>query len=148
MTYLVAFDGGELSLAALRRARRCADRTEESLLVVCLLPADTGLAAEYGFSDGDTYDREAATEQLRSIVHEEVPDAEFRVKQLDAYAGKGRIAKQIRAIALESGVEIVFMGSDDVGRVVQPVTSVQSNTVDQDGYDVFIVRTPPKGHAE
>lgn len=140
MTYLVAFDGGDLSRAALRRAAAFAAAHDERLLVVSVLPTDDALAAEYGLLEGEEYDPEAAARRLRDTVAELAPDAEFRAESVDAYAGKGQIASEIRHVAREEDADVVFVGSDDAGRVVQPVSSVGS-VVDSLEYDVFIVRS-------
>lgn len=141
MTYLVAFDGTDRSETALSRASAFADSTDERLVVVSVLPTDDDLAAEYGLIEGDEYDPENAAERLRGRVEAVAPDAEFRVESVDAYAGKGRIASEIREVARELDADVVFVGSDNAGRVVQPVTSVGGPVASATDYDVFIVRS-------
>jgi nucleotide-binding universal stress UspA family protein len=141
MTYLVAFDGTDRSEMALSRASEFAESTAERLVAVSVLPTDTDLAAEYGLVDGDTYDPGAAAKRLREQVEASVPEAEFRVESVDAYAGKGRIATEIREVARELDADVVFVGSDNAGRVVQPVTSVGGAVASGTDYDVFIVRS-------
>lgn len=141
MTYLVAFDGTDRSERALSRARAFAEPTDERLVVVSVLPMDDDLAAEYGLIEGGEYDPEAAAQRLREQVGRVAPDAEFRVESVDAYAGKGRIASEIREVARELDADVVFVGSDNAGRVVQPVTSVGGSVASATDYDVFIVRS-------
>lgn len=141
MTYLVAFDGTDLSETALLRAAEFADSTDERLVVVSVLPTDEDLAAEYGLVEGDSYDPGEAAQWLRKQAEEIAPDAEFRVESVDAYAGKGRIATKIREIARGVDAGVVFVGSDNAGRVVQPVSSVGGAVASGTDYDVFIVRS-------
>lgn len=141
MTYIVAFDGGALSEAALRRASTFARATDERLVVVSVLPTDEVLAREYDLPTDDEYDPEAAADRLREAVRETAPGAEFRIESVDAYAGKRRIAREITRAAREEDASVVFVGSDDAGRVVQPVSSVGGAVASADDFDVFIVRS-------
>ena len=106
-----------------------------------VLPTDEDLAAEYGLVEGDTYDPVDAAQRLRTRVENIAADAEFRTESVDAYAGKGRIATEIREVARELDADVVFVGSDNAGRVVQPVTSVGGAVASGTDYDVFIVRS-------
>jgi nucleotide-binding universal stress UspA family protein len=140
MTYLVAFDGTRLSELALRRAAAFAEGDGERLVVVSVLPTDRRLAEEYGLPEGDEYDPEAAAGRLRDVARDVAADAEFRVEHVDRYAGKGRIATKIREAAREEGADVVFLGSDNAGRVVEPVASVGASVASSLEYDVFIAR--------
>lgn len=141
MTYLVAFDGTDLSTVALRRAASFAETNDERLVVVSVLPTDKPLAEEYGLVDGDDYDPEAAAVRLREAATDVAPDAEVRLERIDPYAGKGQIASKIRERAREEDAEIVFIGSDNAGRVVSPVVSVGGSVASGLEYDVFIARS-------
>jgi nucleotide-binding universal stress UspA family protein len=141
MTYLVGFDGTHLSEAALQRATAFAELNDERLVVVSVLPMDADLAADYGLIDGDEYDPEAAAHRLEERANEIAPEAEFRVESVDAYAGKGRIATEIREVARETNADLVFVGSDNAGRIVQPISSVGGSVASAKSYDVFIVRS-------
>jgi nucleotide-binding universal stress UspA family protein len=141
MTYLAAFDGTDLSRAALRRAVRFAEQNDQRLVVVSVLPTDRSLAESYGLVEGDEYDPSAAAERLRQAALEIAPDAEVRLEHIDRYAGKGQIGSKIRRAAGDEGAEIVFIGSDNAGRIVKPVTSVGGTVASGLDYDVFIVRS-------
>ncbi|MFW5964163.1 MAG: universal stress protein [Natronomonas sp.] len=141
MTYLVAFDGTDISETALLRAAEFADSTHERLVVVSVLPTDEDLAAEYGLGDDDGYDPGEAAQRLRKRVENISTDAEFRAESVDAYAGKGRIATEIREVARDVDADVVFVGSDNAGRVVQPVSSVGGAVAGGTDYDVFIARS-------
>ncbi|MFQ3318641.1 MAG: nucleotide-binding universal stress UspA family protein [Natronomonas sp.] len=141
MTHLVAFDGTALSEAALRRAKRFERQNDERLVAVSVLPTDDVLAEEYGLVDGDEYDPEAAAGRLRDSATDIAPGAEFRAESIDAYAGRRQVATKIRRAARDEDATLVFIGSDDAGRVVKPVSSVGSAVAGTPDYDVFIVRS-------
>lgn len=140
MVYVVAFDGLDLSVRALRRAVRLAEQTDERVLAVSVLPMDRALAEEYGLVEGGEYDPEAAAGRLQQAVESTAPEAAFRTESIDAYAGKGQIAKKIRRVARDEDADIVFVGSDNAGRIVAPVASVGGAVAGSLDYDVFIVR--------
>lgn len=141
MTYVVAFDGTDLAEAALERAAGLAGGTGERLVVVSVVPTDRPLAEEYGLPEGGEYDPEAAARRLRGRARDVAPDAEFRAVRVDPYASKGRIATKIRAVADETDADVVVVGSDDAGRVVEPVSSVGGAVAGGADYDVLIVRS-------
>jgi nucleotide-binding universal stress UspA family protein len=141
MTYLVAFDGRARSEAALRRAAACATRNDERLVVVSVLPTDDAFAETYGLADGGEYDPEAAAERLHAVVGDVAPDAEFHTEHVDAYAGKRRIAERIARTAREEAADVVLLGSDDAGRVLRSITSVDDADDVEPAFDVFVVRT-------
>jgi nucleotide-binding universal stress UspA family protein len=140
VTYLVAYDGGNDSETVLRRATAFADRTDEDLMVVSVLPTDDDLAETYGFAGADGYDPEATADRLETAVLDAAPDATFRAERVDDYGGKGRVARRIAAVAGEVGADVVFVGADDVGRVVRRLAGDGATAGDHD-FDVFLVRT-------
>lgn len=143
-TYLVAYDGGESSERALRRATAFADRTGARLVVASVLPTDASLAETYDLTDDGAYDPDAAAERLRTAAAEVAPEADFRAERVDAYAGRRRIAKVLSRVAGEADAEVVFVGGDDAGRVVQRLSRVDAGSDERDendGFDVFVVRS-------
>ncbi|WP_254839863.1 universal stress protein [Natronomonas marina] len=140
MTCLVAFDGSELSKAALRRAEAFVG-DDDPLLVVSVVPTDEPLAETYDLVEGDEYDPEAAAERLRSAAKAVAPDCEFRARRVDPYAGKGRIATEIGHAIREIDADLVVVGSENAGRVVEPVSTVGSSVASGTDYDVLIVRS-------
>lgn len=143
MTYLVAFDGSPLSAAALRRASTLAPAADESVVVVSVVPTDGVLAAEYDLvaDEEGEYDPATAAGRLREAARSIAPDASIRVESVDAYAGKGQIAASISRVAREVDAAVVFVGSENAGRVVRPVSSVGGAVASRGDYDVFIVRS-------
>lgn len=140
MTYLVAYDGSSSSEAALRRAAAFAARTDDGLVAVSVLPTDEALAQTYGFAENGEYDPAATAERMETAVRDVAPDADFRAENVDDYGGKGRIANRIAGVAADAGAEVVFVGSDDVGRVVRRIVAADESGSDS-GFDVFLVRS-------
>lgn len=141
MTFLVAYDGSPLAEAALRRAAAFASDENEPLVVASVVPTDEPLAETYGFVEGGEYDPEAAAERLRSDARAIAPACEFRARRVDPYAGKGRIATEIGHVIREVDADLVVVGSENAGRVVDPVSSVGSSVASSTDYDVLIVRS-------
>jgi len=141
VTYLVAFDGGDRSRAALARAESLADRTGERLVAVSVVPTDEALAAAYDLvADGD-YDPEAAADRLRAAAADVAPAAAFHAERVDAYAGKRRIAERIQRVARAESADVIVLGGDDAGRVVGPLASDDALVEDPPDYDLLLVRS-------
>ena len=138
MTYLVAYDGGERAAAALRRAAALAGETGASLVVVSVLPTDDALAASYGLLEDGAYDPAEAADRLRAAAADVAPAAAFRTERVDAYAGKGRVADRLAAAAREADANVVFVGADGAGRVVERLARVADPPA---GFDLFLVRS-------
>jgi len=52
------------------------------------------------------------------------------------------LADHIERLIRDHDPSVVFLGSDNVGRVVTPLTSVGVHVAAEESYDVFIVRHP------
>lgn len=141
MTCLVAYDGSALAEAALRRAAEFADDGDEELVVASVVPTDEPLAETYDLVEGDEYDPETAAANLRRGARSIAPDCEFRARRVDPYAGKGRIATEIGHVIREVDADLVVVGSENAGRVVEPVSSVGSSVASGTEYDVLVVRS-------
>jgi nucleotide-binding universal stress UspA family protein len=145
MVILVPFDGSELATAALRRATEFAELTDEPLVVLSVVTDDERFARGRGWIDGDEpYDPDAVAERLEASVREVAPDATFR-RETPTDAGEMAatpldVARTIRQVAHEIDASIVFVGSENAGRVSTPITSVGSPVSEDPGYDVHIVR--------
>ncbi|MFC6872914.1 universal stress protein [Halobellus marinus] len=140
MSLVVPFDGSRLSQAALVRAAQFDTVLNEGVVVVSVIPkGNTRYARERGWIDsGEQFDAEAVVAHLRDAVAELAPDAEFQHVFVDRYAPRGTIAGRIRRVAREKDASIVFVGSDNAGRIVTGITVGQS--VAGDGaYDTFVV---------
>lgn len=141
MTYLVAFDGGELSVAALDRAAQYAAALDERLVTVTVVPQNEAYAIERGWiDDGDEFTLDRVTEALEEQVRSVAPTAEPRFRQASMNATPGIIASKVREVAREVDPEVVFVGSDNAGGLVTPISSVGGTLSGMDDYDVYIVR--------
>jgi len=141
MTYVVAFDNSPLAETALRRAVTFADAVGEDVVAVTAIQRDPSLARERGWVDGDeTFDVETAARNLTAAVTDVDPDVGFEYRALDAYAPRGRVSRTVRELAVDAGADVVFVGSDDAGRIVGGLASVGQSVSADDRYDVHIVR--------
>ena len=146
MTLLVPYDGSALSTAALDRAEEFADYRDEPIVALTVVPDDEAFALERGWVDaGETYDHEAICERFEREVAEHAPHAEFRCErpsQSDSMTATviDDITRTIREVAHDVDASIVFIGSENAGRVSTPITSVGSPISKDAEYDVHIVR--------
>ncbi|RQG95505.1 universal stress protein [Natrarchaeobius chitinivorans] len=147
MTFVVPFDGSELAEAALVRALEYDHVLEEGIVAITVVPERKRYAREKGWIDEDeAYDVDAVVERLREQVRALAPSAAFEYERLREFPPETEIAGHIERLALEHDPSVVFLGSENVGRVVTPLTSVGVHIAADDAYDVFIVRqsAPPK----
>ncbi|WP_049890321.1 universal stress protein [Natronorubrum sulfidifaciens] len=147
MTFVVPFDGSELAEAALVRAAEYGVALEEDVVAVTVVPERKRYAREKGWiGEDDAYDVSAVVDRLRARVESLTPEASFEFERIREFPPEARIAGHIERLALEHDPSVVFLGSDNVGRVVTPLTSVGVHIAGDETYDVFVVRqrTPPK----
>lgn len=145
MVLLVPFDGTDLSKAALDRATDFAEYTGESVLALSVVPQDTEYAIERGWAEpGDSFDPKVVGDQLRDQVEAVAPNAEFRCEVPEDVSSMASavtdIVRTIREVAHEVDASIVFIGSENAGRVSSPVCSVGAPVSKDPDYDVHIVR--------
>lgn len=143
MTYVVAFDDSALARRALAQARRYAGAVGHDLVAVTVVPADNDeYARERGWlGDDEAFDGDAVTEHLTDAARSVAPTARLRVESVDEYAPRGWIAREIRRAARDEGAEVVFVGSENAGRIVGSLFTVGGSVASDQGYDVHIVRT-------
>ncbi len=145
MPLLVPFDGSTLSQAALERAVEFGECLDRNVVVLAVVPEDERYLEDRW---GET-DPELIVERLRSRAHELVPEATFRVERPtdpedEPYADATmNVVRAIREVAGDIDADVVFVGSENAGRVSTPVTSVGAPVSEDPRYDVHIVR-----HAE
>ena len=144
MTYLVPFDGSQLSTAALARADefRTAGLGVEEILVVAVVPdGNVRYARRQGWLDDDEpFDAELVSERLREQARAVTPSFSFRMETVGKRAKPGDIAGRVRSVARSEDVAMVFVGSENAGRMVTSVSSVGGSVAHEAGYDVVIVR--------
>jgi len=141
MTYVVAFDNSPLAKRALRCAVEYADAVGQDVVAVTAIQRDASIARERGWLDGDeTFAVETVARTLTEAVTAVDPDIGFEYRTLDAFAPRGRVSRTVRELAVEQDASVVFVGSDNAGRMVGGLASVGQNVSSDDRYDVHIVR--------
>ncbi|MFB6072391.1 MAG: universal stress protein [Halobacterium sp.] len=141
MTHVVAFDNTPLSRAALRRAVRYGRAAGEDVVAVTAIQRSSQVAREKGWLGGDeTFDEETVVRNLTEVVTAVDPDVGFEYRMVDQYAPRGRVSRAVRELAVEADATVVFIGSDNAGRMVGGIASVGQNVSADDRYDVHIVR--------
>ncbi len=147
MTVLAPYDGSALSATALSRANEFAEHRDEPLLALTVAPDDEQFAIDRGWVDpGDPYDVADLRHRFAAEVAALASAADFRFEHptTDATSMRAsvtdRVAATIRATAHDVGASIVFVGSDNAGRVWSPERSVGSPVSADTEYDVHIVR--------
>ncbi|MEF8871488.1 MAG: universal stress protein [Haloarculaceae archaeon] len=142
MTVVVPFDGSSLAEAALVRATEFGTVFDEDVLAVSVLPkGNTKYAREQGWiGQNEEFDRESVISTLHEQVTDLCPSADFRHKVVGRYAKAGTIANRLRKVAREEDASMVFIGSENAGRLVTAVSSVGGTVATDESYDVVIVR--------
>jgi len=145
MTLLVPFDGSPLSEAALERATEFADFTGEDVLALTVIPDETEYALSRDWlGPEDPFDPEALAERFRERVADIAPEAEFRYEIPEDVSSMASITtdviRTIRAVAHDVEASVIFIGSENAGRVSSPVSSVGAPVSEDPGYDVYIIR--------
>ncbi|MFB6195233.1 MAG: universal stress protein [Haloplanus sp.] len=148
MTLLVPFDGSDLAEAALVRAAEFGTVLDEDVLAVSVVPdGNETYARERGWiGRNEPFDVFSAVATLHTQAATLCPSADFRHLRADPDAGPEEIGDRIRAVAAREDAAMVFVGSDDAGRVVTGVASVGQHVAADESYDVVVVRqrTPAK----
>ncbi|QLD85985.1 universal stress protein [Natronomonas halophila] len=148
MTFMVPFDGKELAEAALVRAKEFNTVLDERIVAVSVIPKENvEYARERGWLQKDEpFDVKRIVAKLHEQVLELAPEANFRHIVVSRYAPTGTIASQLRRHAEQEDASMVFIGSENAGRVVSTVSSVGNNVASDEDYDVVIIRnrTPSK----
>ncbi|MFU8868052.1 universal stress protein [Natronococcus sp.] len=143
MTFVVPFDGSALAEAALVRALEYGRALEEDVVAVSVVPERKRYAREKGWIDDDEpFDPERIVATLRDQVGELAPEVSLDAERIREFPPEDRLATHIERLVLEHDPSVVFLGSDNVGRVVTPLTSVGVHLAAEDAYDVFVVRHP------
>ncbi|MFB6102191.1 MAG: universal stress protein [Haloplanus sp.] len=149
MTLLVPFDGSALSETALKRACEFGAYRDEDVVALTVVPDDASFAQERGWIDaGDAYRPDELCLQFEERVKAIDEAVEFRCErpgesEVETATAVDNVTRTIRTVAETLDVSIIFVGSENAGRVSTPVTSVGDPLSTDPRYDVHIVR-----HAE
>ena len=148
MALLVPFDGSDLSKAALERATEFGEFSGEEVVAVAVIPPDREHARERDWIEPDEqFEPDRICTRLRQQVEDVAPEATFRCEETAA-AGEiderttitSEITRTIRRVAADVAASIIFVGSENAGRVSTPLTSVGNPISEDPRYDVHIVR--------
>ena len=143
MTYVVPFDGSRLAETALERAVDIGTEFDEEVVVISVIPERKRYAREKGWiGEEESLDVDSVVDELRERARRIAPDAEFRYERIREYPSGDGIADHIKRLLDEYGPSIVFLGSENVGRVVTPLASVGVGVAAAEPYDVYLVRQP------
>jgi nucleotide-binding universal stress UspA family protein len=149
MTLVVPFDNSDLSKTALVRATQFDTVLEDGVLAVSVVPNNAKYARERGWlADDEEFDRETVLSGLREQVRDINPDAAFESISVSRYAQAGEIASKIRKFARNNDASIVFVGSENAGRVVNSVGSVGGSVAADRRFDTMIISTPGPSNIE
>jgi len=140
MTLVVPYDGSELAKTALIRAVQFDTVFEQGVVAVVVVPRNnTTYARTRGWIDQDEpFDRTAVVSRLRESVEEIAPAARFEHISVGRNAPAGTIANKIRKFARNKQASIVFIGSENAGRMVGSL-SVGSSVSAEQSYDTMII---------
>jgi nucleotide-binding universal stress UspA family protein len=141
MTYVVPFDDQRLARVALDRAHSYAGLTDERVVAVTVVPKNPSYARERDWLGPDeSFDAKLVLERLAGEIDSIAPDAEFEYVLADRYASPGTISSKIRREARNLDATVVFVGSENAGRMLTTLRSVGHSVAADDTYDVHIVR--------
>jgi nucleotide-binding universal stress UspA family protein len=142
MVFVVPFDGSKLSTAALVRAVEFSTVLEEDVHAVSVIPeGNNEYARERDWIGPDErFDLERVVARLHRQVTEVAPSADFRHETVEKYAPPGQIASELQNLATEVDATMVFVGSENAGRIVTGIGSVGARVAAEADYDVVIVR--------
>ncbi|WP_251341776.1 universal stress protein [Haloplanus halophilus] len=149
MTLLVPFDDSALAETALKRACEFGACRDEAVVALTVVPDDRSFAEERGWIDaGEAYRPDELCTRFEQRVKAVDDGVAFRCERPteseDATAtATDDVTRTIRTVAAELDVSIIFVGSENAGRVSSPMTSVGDPLSTDARYDVHIVR-----HAE
>ncbi len=142
MTFVVPFDGSALAEAALVRASQFSAVFEERVLAVVVVPdGNERYARERGWTEPDeAFDLSEVVGSLHEQVTDLAPNVDFRHETVDKRAPTGAVTNRLKRVAREVDASMVFVGSENAGRMVTGLGSVGSSVAAADAYDVVIVR--------
>jgi nucleotide-binding universal stress UspA family protein len=142
MKFFVPYDGTDLAMAALERATTLGAGVDADIVVATVVPRDRDYALERGWIAGNEgFDPETIEATLRERVADIAPDAEFRCTIVRSHVSAGNIATRLRDIAMEIEADTVFLGSENVGSIAAPVSSIGSNVATRVPYDIYLVQS-------
>lgn len=140
MTFIVPFDGTPLARAALARACTYGEALVEEVLAVSVVPDDDLYAMEKGWVDStDEFEQVAVAGTLEQMVADVDTDAVFEWRPTSEPSAEA-IIEEIETVTASVQPAAVFLGSENAGQIVTPLSSVGGGVAADEDYDVHIVR--------
>lgn len=141
MEFVVAFDGSDISRAALSRAVTLAAGVDGSVTALTVIPSrNKQYARDHGWiADDEEWDRERVLTAIRESIEDVTPNASFAYRMVDKYAPRGRIGRVLRDDAEAADVDVFVIGSANTGRIFTSLTSV-TPSVAVGSFDIYVVR--------
>ncbi|MFD1632379.1 universal stress protein [Haloplanus ruber] len=146
MTLLVPFDDSALSETALERACEFGDYRDEPVVALTVVPDDRSFAVDRGWIDrNEAYRPDDLRKRFEQDVRAVDESVTFRWERADGSEDATAtttddVTRTVREVAAELDVSILFVGSENAGRVSSPLTSVGDPLSSDARYDVHIVR--------
>jgi len=138
--FMVPFDGSYLAEVALIRATEYANALDEDVIAVSIVPNDEEYAREKDWIDpGQPFEIETVTSTIHRQVTDIAPQVSFRYERTETSTAE-HIATAIKEVAGEVYPSVVFLGSENAGQIVTPLTSVAGKVGADAHYDLHIVR--------
>jgi nucleotide-binding universal stress UspA family protein len=142
MKFFVPYDGTELAKAALERAAVLGKGVDAGIVVATIIPKDGEYAHRRGWiASNEEFDADRIEATLREEIDDIAPGAEFRHAIVRSHVSAGNIATRLRDIAMEIEADAVFLGSENVGSIAAPVSSIGSNVATRVPYDIYLVQS-------
>lgn len=158
MTFMVPFDGSRLARTALGTARQYSIALDEApddvvewlipgqhvdVVAVSVIPQSAWYAREKGWiRDDEDFSNRRVVEELHRQVTDIVPHANFEYVRVDGAARAGTISTRLRQKAVELEASVLFIGSENAGRIVTPLSSVGRGLAAEQSYHVYLIRQP------
>jgi len=141
MTLIVPFDGGELAQTALVRATQFNKVLDEEIVVVSVIPVNNNEYARQHdwIGSNETFDGQKIVTHLYDKVKKISPEAHFEHITVGRYAQAGTISVKLRNFAKQHEASIVFIGSENAGKIVQSVSSVGGGIAADRSYETMII---------
>ncbi len=142
MSFVVPFDGSPLAEAALARAVEFGRALDEDVTAVVVVPGGNATyARQKGWLDDDeAFDHETVLERVRDQAWDIAPEVDLDHLVVDRYAPPGTIANRLKQYVQAAEAAMVFIGSENAGRLVTSISSIGGRLASGDEYDVVIVR--------
>lgn len=142
MTFVVPFDGSSLAEAALARAVEFGRVLDEPVVAVTVVPErNANYAREKGWLGADEeFDRAVVVSSVRGQLRAIAPEVDLETPSIDRYAPPGAIANRIDRFIRDREASMVFVGSENAGRLVTSSSSIGGRLAAKEDYDVVIVR--------